>query len=697
MIPEHGSLASSARRRVLAVSGVAGLVAVGGLVWRQRVRQTYPATVEEARAVIRQAMIEHRMSALSVALVDGQRIVWRESFGRIDDAGRQPGPNTLFAMGSISKLVAALAVMLLVERGRIELDAPLVRYLKDFRMASPGYDDVTVRMLLAHSSGFPGTDPRGLFTTHPVPGYAAQVLQTLARQRLKHAPGEMSVYCNDGFTLVEPLVAAMTGRTYPQFVDDEILKPLGMRDSCFPQHVLPAGSFAPAYVGAVPEPMECVNGLAAGGLYSTPSDVARLAMLFMGGGRVEGRKLFSDAAMQELLAGQAAHLAFCPLPVPEVGLGWDGVRQAGLAAAGYQALHKNGQTVFYGSQLLVEPRHGLAVVLTGTSPAYGPESLAERILLRALAEKGASSRPGLHSPWRNSALPAGGRDLDGATGVYAFNYGLLWLQGSADRSLSLSRYEGGEWRPVEPRLVKSADLPGCWRGAEERSYRLVSREGRDYLVLRSRQAQGEYALDEIVGERVAERPALSRLWRERVGRRWLCVNDDPASILLSKAGPVFAIRGVSALSGHVLAHYKGGIFQIVEPVSDSRAQMAIRIPGLKGANIDDVVIERRGTEDWLRFGSLLYRPQEGVPVLEGRSFTLDEVSAGLGQWLRIMHPGEFALDGVADWKAFDEHFRLRESGRGGGPVRISAPGAGGVYLLLYGHAGQGMRVSGPSL
>jgi CubicO group peptidase (beta-lactamase class C family) len=129
------------------------------------------------------------------------------------------------APGSVSKMFAAIAVMQLVDRGVVELDTPLATYLPDFRMASGGYEHVTVRMLLDHAAGFPGTDYRNAVIRSPEPGYLDQVLQTLSMSRLKAPPGYMSVYCNDGFTVIAALVEAATGTSYVQFVQDEILTP----------------------------------------------------------------------------------------------------------------------------------------------------------------------------------------------------------------------------------------------------------------------------------------------------------------------------------------------------------------------------------------------------------------------------------------------------------------------------------------
>src|SRR5260370_6993999 len=115
-------------------------------------------------------------------------------------------------------------------------------------MAAAGYEKITVRMLLNHSSGFPGTDPRNMIIRSPVPGYVDQVLQTLSMSRLKDPPGYMSVYCNDGFTITAALVEAMSGKSYVQFVHDEILTPLAMPNTPYPISPFPTASYAKASV-----------------------------------------------------------------------------------------------------------------------------------------------------------------------------------------------------------------------------------------------------------------------------------------------------------------------------------------------------------------------------------------------------------------------------------------------------------------
>lgn len=132
----------------------------------------------------------------------------------------------LYGIGSVSKIYTTVAIMQLVEDGKVSLDAPVTRYLKDFKMADPRYKDITVRMLLNHSSGLLGTglSDAMLFGEASTKAHDT-LLEKLSTQRLAADPGAFSVYCNDGFSLAELVVEAVSGQSFMDYVDENILAP----------------------------------------------------------------------------------------------------------------------------------------------------------------------------------------------------------------------------------------------------------------------------------------------------------------------------------------------------------------------------------------------------------------------------------------------------------------------------------------
>src|SRR5206468_9746608 len=129
-------------------------------------------------------------------------------------------------------------------------------------------------------------------------------MQTLSISRLKAPPGYMSVYCNDGFTITAALVEAMSGKSYVHSLQDEMLTPLGMAKTRYPLSAFPAGSYAKAYVKGAAKPQDFANSLASGGAYSTADDMARIAMMFLSGGRVGTTRILSAASVAEMAKDQ---------------------------------------------------------------------------------------------------------------------------------------------------------------------------------------------------------------------------------------------------------------------------------------------------------------------------------------------------------------------------------------------------------
>ena len=132
----------------------------------------------------------------------------------------------------MSKTYTAAAVLKLVDEGKVELDAPVTAYLPDFTMADGRYTDITVRMLLNHSSGLPGsTIANGFLLNDPDTLAADTLLEELSGQTLKAEPGAFSVYCNDGFTLAELVVEAVSGMDFDDYMRQAILEAKNEQDS----------------------------------------------------------------------------------------------------------------------------------------------------------------------------------------------------------------------------------------------------------------------------------------------------------------------------------------------------------------------------------------------------------------------------------------------------------------------------------
>jgi CubicO group peptidase (beta-lactamase class C family) len=649
------------------------------------------ATIADARSEILKELdkSENNPSAVTVALVDDQRILWAEAFGSIDQTeGLAPTTETLFCIASCSKVVATVAVMILVDRGLIELDAPLVGYVSDFRMIDgEAYRDITVRMLLNHSSGLPGTHFPNILTIVPRSGYAAQVRDALASERLKHAPGEMAVYCTDGFALIELLVAAGTGQPYTDFVEKEILLPLGMSNSRFALAPFDPGSFAPGLDGTGrPEPQEYVN-VYSSGLSSTPSDLGRLAMMFLNGGQLGDRRLLSPEAVAEMGRDQTVDLPLNPITDHYVhfGLGWDGVRQGGLAAVGVTAWYKAGDADHYHSYFIVAPDERLAAVVMVVN---GPAAvLAERILLNALAERGSIAKvPSPLKPVTLPAIPASDEDLASIAGVYASSYGPRRLDAQADRTLTLSNFVNGQWQPSIKGLKLRQDGRFVADQCPETAYRGVVANARRYLAVRRSGGLGHYEAELPESHDLPPGKPLSPRWQARVGQCWLMVNDPyNAFLALGRQPPYFSLGQVQGLDGYLAVSLMEAGMELVQVVnpggSDDLARMCLKIPVDNGWGLKDLGIVDRDGEEWALWGSTLYRPLATAPFLRLGHGTVTIGHEGLGEWRRLPATSALILAGTSSWYLYNTEFVLLNWGLEEGAVGEVEAGA---YLLLHG-------------
>lgn len=657
------------------------------------VEPDFAETIESGRTIVQDTMNESCASAATVGLIDNDRIVWSEAYGSISkDPDIPPGPDTLFAIGSTSKVFAGMAVMKLVDQGKIDLDAPLVRYLPDFQMNSPEYPQVTVRMLLNHSSGFPGGDYRNDTTYVARPDFAAQVQQTLATERLKYTPGLMANYCNDGFTMVQPLVESVSGgRSYPQFVEDEILAPLGMDRTWFATTPFPAGSFAPFFScgSDVPESQIYTNPLGAGGAYSTPSDMLRLAAMLMDGGIFEGVRILSESSAAEIVRDQTMNLPVNPVPTEKYGLGLDTTTYAGLDAVGVLAFTKMGGAAGYSTQFLAAPEEGLAVVVTGIAMGFNSYLAAEKILMHALVEHGALPR--LPEPMKNSIQPekpATRAQLADMVGNYAEFYKVHKVEAGPDRTLTVTNYMGygGAMTPVSKAtgLKRRADGTFSSDLAPNVSYRALNAGGHHYLAIKEPTGMGHYRVESVIGERIDPRPPLSPAWQARVWAEWLVVNDSAASVWLARGAPRFTFYALpDVLPGYVFAVGQPMLApsDIVDPSgSDTLARMFLQVPQEGGRDQNDVIIEVRGGEEWIRYGSLVYRPKAGVPVLPAGQSQVAIGPEGYAEWRMAPGPGKAQLVGTTSWKVYDHALTSKTWGIGDGPVQVEE----GSYLMLYG-------------
>jgi CubicO group peptidase (beta-lactamase class C family) len=263
---------------------------------------------EEIDAYTERQMARLNIPGAALAIVEGDKIAHLRGFGRARPGGDAPTPHTPFKIGSTTKSFTALAVMQLIEDGKVELDEPVQRYLPWFRVADPlASAQITVRHLLNQTSGLPvlsGARPLADFDDRPdATERQARALSTLV---LARPVGSAWEYCNMNYNLLGLIIEAASGETYEAYVQNHIFTPLRMTHSYTSEPEAKQDGMAVGHrywfatAVAAPDMPIPRSSLAGGGLICTSEDMARYLIAHLNEGRYDGARILLPVGIDEL-------------------------------------------------------------------------------------------------------------------------------------------------------------------------------------------------------------------------------------------------------------------------------------------------------------------------------------------------------------------------------------------------------------
>lgn len=371
-------------------------------------------------------MARLHVPGVSIAYFEHGRILWAKGFGLADVAsGRPVTPETLFQAASISKPTSAIAAMSLVQQGRLDLDADVNLRLKGWQVPANAFtstEKVTLRRLLGHTAGL---------TQHGFPGYERgrplptpiQILNGAAPANtpavvVDATPGTRWSYSGGGYVVAQLLMTDASGQTYPELMRSRVLAPAGMSRSTYEQP-LPealAPSAATAYRGdgtPVPGGWHVYPELAPAGLWTTPSDLARLGIAFQKAHSGASKAMLSKASADEMLKrGQGDFgLGFSLGEDPKISRVEHGGANDGYISEFTAFTDRSGRGVAImtnsnGGQLLIPE------VLRAIAVAYDWPILQPQV--RKLAKVDAATLDGLAGAYQVKGMPAITISRDGA-------------------------------------------------------------------------------------------------------------------------------------------------------------------------------------------------------------------------------------------------------------------------------------------
>jgi len=433
--------------------------------------------------------------------------------------------DTIFDLASVSKLFTTIVVLQLVERGRIDLDAPVASYVPEF--AAGGKAAVTTRHLLTHTSGLPPFLP--LWSTYPTP--AERLAAALATPvGATTAPGQQYAYSDLGLIALGVLVERVSGLALDEAIRTGITAPLSMVDTGFRRVGEPADRARVAATeyqpyagrgmvwGEVHDENAWGLGGVAGhaGMFSTVDDLAILCQTLLNGGQYRGRRILSESMVRTMLVNYNAHLED-RFPESDRGLGFELAKHSYMDALASPVTF--GHTGFTGTSVVIDPlRHTFLILLSNRvhpDRGWGTNTVARRTLARDLADAdpvrpalglgGAERRSRAGGGAAAGAWRANRRDgtsvtltapLRAAAGPEAHAAFLLWYDTEPryDTVTVESSVDGTQWTPVSltlRSLTRRFDSTGSLTGYGGRQWWLVTAE----LIAGTTHLRWRYATD----------------------------------------------------------------------------------------------------------------------------------------------------------------------------------------------------------
>ncbi len=468
----------------------------------------------QIEAMIISRMREYKITGAAAAVVDGQKTIWAKGFGFADLRQKIPASkDTIFKIGSITKVFTAMAIMQQEEAGLIDLDASLAQYLPDFSIKTRFADatPIKIRDILCHHAGLPCDNYKDFFSSDP--SAFRSVLPFLREAYAAYPPGYMFAYSNLGYALLGVLIERLSGMAFHDYIKERILNPCGMAMS----GIIPADSLdatkAKPYARHREETEPLMREIPPGGILSTASDMAIFLQVLNGGAAAIFKKRDTLTRMRQI---QHPH-NILDLNT-NTGLGWF-VGRAGLEHAGQVAWHDGG-TPHYFSLLIHLPEQGLGIILLSNSSggALLNHRTAPEALNLLLAAKGIHPAP---DDGRDTIIPAPAI-ADRVSGRYATLSGLVSITG--DNGKLTLEMPSGRFRlqPCRdgwfiPKFLLFGRIPVHLKQLSLLRFGVIGTGADRFLALEQmglRSAQG----------RPYDPPAIPEIWRRRCGR-YACIND----------------------------------------------------------------------------------------------------------------------------------------------------------------------------
>jgi len=336
---------------------------------------TGPYAFEGVRTQVRTLMREESIPSISIAVAQDGAIIWEESFGCADlTTSRPASPGTRYSLASVTKPITSTALMTLVERGEIDLDRPIDDYLGQHKLRAPldHANEATVRRVANHTAGLPKHYQFFYDDINITPPSQEEFIQR--HGLLVTVPGEIFVYSNIGYALLEYAIERVSGMSFAAFLTTEIFEPLRLR-GISPVECVQQADAAVRYHDGHQVPFYDFAHRGASSVFMSAHDLVRFGIFHLNGW-VDGqaRRDLRQDSLQTMLASPVSTGA----PLPEkshYGLGWTLGEKHGLRRFGH-----TGSMPGVAARLFMYPQENIAIAILANAETPRLDEVEDRIV-----------------------------------------------------------------------------------------------------------------------------------------------------------------------------------------------------------------------------------------------------------------------------------------------------------------------------
>lgn len=275
------------------------------------VKGDYTFAIENSRYLIKKWMKDLKLAGVSYAIVDENSIIHREGLGYADkDKNINAASDSIYKIGSLSKVFTATAIMKLTEDGKLNIDAPITKYLPELKLHHRynSKKQITIRNILTHHSGLPSDRMQNFFLPDDE-SYQTEYLkltELLEGDYSVREPDKIWAYSNLGYSLLGVIISRVSGSNLEDYVREKVLLPLKMESTTYYENIDRSKLALPYHFGNLESGLHLrIRDIAAGSMYSTVDDISKfMQALFKEGKTESGKQIIKDSTLKEMLKQQ---------------------------------------------------------------------------------------------------------------------------------------------------------------------------------------------------------------------------------------------------------------------------------------------------------------------------------------------------------------------------------------------------------